>query len=117
MRIMKPLSVFMVWGILFLCLPLAAPTQQRVRDYGNMWSAEELKKLIDSEKEILIIDTLPVSRHRQGHIPGQRISNSPMHISIWNNGIPRQWEVKARKISLNYSAGIRTGPSSSIVGM
>lgn len=72
MRIMKPLSVFMVWGILFFCLPSDAPTQQRVRDYTNVLSAKELKNLLDSEKEILIIDTLSFSRYQQGHIPGAK---------------------------------------------
>lgn len=73
MRIMKPLSVFMVWGILMLCLPSDAPAQQSVRDYSTMISAAAMKQLMDSEKGILIIDTLSASSYqRRGHIPGAK---------------------------------------------
>ena len=89
MRIMKPLSVFMVWGILFFCLPSDAPTQQRVRDYTSVNSAEELKKLINSEKDILIIDNRSISSyHQRGHIPGAKdfeFPNANISMDQWDN--------------------------------
>jgi len=90
MRIMKPLSVFMVWGILFLCLPSATPAQQNVRDYMNILSADALKMLIDKEKEILIIDTLPLRMYQRGHIPGAKNFEFPdaiMKMDQWDNSV------------------------------
>ena len=114
MRIMKWLSLFTVGGIIFFCLPSNGPTQQGVSGY-TVISALELKKLQDSEKEILLIDTLAFSRYRQEHIPRQRISNS--RTKIWIDGINRKPEEKARKISSGCLVQIRTGPSFSIVWM
>lgn len=71
MKMMKLLSIAMVWGIIFLCLPSNGPTQQGVSGY-TVISALELKKLQDSEKEVLLIDTLAFSRYRQEHIPGAK---------------------------------------------
>ena len=88
MRIMKPLSVFIVWGILSLCLPSDALTQQPLRDYGTVSSAADLKKLINSEKGILIIDNRKFSAYQQGHIPGAKnfeFPNANISIDQWEN--------------------------------
>ncbi len=70
MRILKLLSVFMIWGLLFLCLPPNAPAQE-VSGY-TVVSAMELKKLQDAEKEILLIDNRPYQAYKQEHIPGAK---------------------------------------------
>ena len=90
MRITKPFYVFMVWGILFFCLPSVAPAQQNVRDYMNILSADALKMLIDSEKEILIIDTLPLVMYQRGRIPGAKNFEFPdanMNMDRWDNSV------------------------------
>ncbi len=90
MRIMKPLSVVLVWGLIFFCLPSDAPTQQRVRDYSVVMSADALKQLIDSEKEILIIDARPASGYQRGHIPGAKNFEFPdavMNMDQWNTSV------------------------------
>ena len=68
MRIMKLLPIMTVGGVLLLCLPSSAPTQQGVSGYPVI-TAVELKKLQDSEKDILLIDNLAFSRFQQEHIP------------------------------------------------
>lgn len=90
MRIMKPLSVFMVLGILFFCLATDALTQQRLIDYSVVLSAAQLKQLIDSEKEILIIDTRPSSVYQRGHIPGAKNFGFPeaiINMDQWNTSV------------------------------
>lgn len=113
MRILKLLSVFLIWGILFLCLPSSAPTQE-VSGYTAL-SAVELKKLQDGGKEILLIDTRPHPAYKQEHIPGAKHFEFPT--GIWNNGINQKLEEKARKSFLGFSGRIRINPSSSIVQM
>ncbi len=91
MRIMKPLSVVLAWGILFFCLPSDALTQQRVRDYSNVMSAGGLKQLIESEKGILIVDCLPPSSYQQrGHIPGAKNFEFPdaiINMEQWDSSV------------------------------
>ena len=83
MRILKLLSVFMVSGVLFFCLPSKAPTQE-VSGYTAI-SAVELKKLQDGEKEVLLIDTRPYQAYKQEHIPGAKQFEFP-------NGTMDQWD-------------------------
>jgi len=83
MRILKWFSVSMVGAILFLCLPSNAPTQD-VSGYTAL-SAVELKKLQDSEKEILLIDARPYSGYKPEHIPGAKQFEFP-------NGNMDQWD-------------------------
>jgi thiosulfate/3-mercaptopyruvate sulfurtransferase len=90
MRIMKPLSVFMVWGILFFCLPSNAPTQQPLIDYSVVVSGDGLKQLVDREKDILIIDALPSSSYQRGHIPGAKNFTFPdaiINMDQWNTSV------------------------------
>ena len=90
MRIMKPLSVFMVCGILFFCLPCNAPTQQRVMDYSVVVSQAALKQLIDTQKNILIIDVSPSSSYHRGHIPRAKNFEFPdaiINMDQWNTSV------------------------------
>jgi rhodanese-related sulfurtransferase len=87
---MKPLSVFMVCGILFFCLPSNAPSQQRLIDYSVVPSQAGLKQLIDSEKNILIIDVTPSSSYQRGHIPGAKNFEFPdaiINMDQWNTSV------------------------------
>ncbi len=70
MRIIKRPSVFVVWGILCLCLLPNAPAQD-MNGY-TVISAVELKKLQDEEKGILLVDTLAYSKYKQEHIAGAK---------------------------------------------
>ncbi len=84
MRILKLLSVFIIWEILFLYLPANARTQE-VSGY-TVVSAVELKKLQDAEKEVLLlIDTRPYPAYKQEHIPGAKHFEFP-------NGNMDQWD-------------------------
>lgn len=90
MTIMKPLSVFMVWGIVFLCLPSKAPAQQHVVDYSVVVSQAALKQLIDSQKNILIVDVLPSSSYHRGHIPRAKNFEFPdaiINMDQWNTSV------------------------------
>jgi rhodanese-related sulfurtransferase len=70
-RIAKPLSALMASGILFLSSPPNVPAQPGMSRY-TVITAAELKKLVDTEKDILLIDNLAFSRYRQEHIQGAK---------------------------------------------
>ncbi len=70
MRISKWAFFGGVFAFLFICLSSKAPAQD-VSGY-TVISAAELKKLQDSGKDILVIDTLAYSRYKQEHIPGAK---------------------------------------------
>jgi len=70
MRIFKPAWFLGLFAILFVCLLSRAPAQD-VSGY-TVISAVELKKMQDSGRGILVIDTLAYSRYRQEHIPGAK---------------------------------------------
>jgi thiosulfate/3-mercaptopyruvate sulfurtransferase len=61
------LGIVVVFLICFLCEVRA----QEVRGY-TVLSAAELKRIQDSGKELLVIDTLAYSTYSQGHIPGAK---------------------------------------------
>lgn len=56
---------------LFLCLPLlmAATLSVQAQDISDL-SSDELKKLIDQQAEVLVIDTRTVQEFNNGHIRG-----------------------------------------------
>jgi thiosulfate/3-mercaptopyruvate sulfurtransferase len=89
---MKPLSVFIIiiWGILLLYFPPGVLAQHPLRDYTNLHSAQEIKNLIESEKEILIIDNRPYAGYKQERIPGAKHFEFPdANISMdrWDNSV------------------------------
>ncbi len=71
MRMVRLVWILMVSGILLSHIPPNALSQQGVSGY-TVITAVELKKLMDSEKDILLIDTLALSRYRQEHIQGAK---------------------------------------------
>ena len=71
MRFAKWLSVFLASGMILLALPFLASAQQGVSGY-TVITAVELKKLLENEKDTLLIDNLAVSRFKQEHLPGAR---------------------------------------------
>jgi len=85
MRIGKLLSVVMVSGILFLSFPPNTPAQQGVSGY-TVVTAVELKKLVDGEKNTLLIDNLAFSRYKQEHIQGAKNFEFPNeNMDRWEN--------------------------------
>jgi len=85
MGIVKLLSLFMGSGILFFGLSPNAPAQQGVSGY-TVITAVELKKLQDSEKDSLLIDTLAFSRYKQEHIQGAKNFEFPnQNMDRWDN--------------------------------
>ncbi len=54
----------------FICLPARAGAQE-ASGY-TVITAVDLKKMQDSGKEMLLIDTLAGSTYKQGHIPGAK---------------------------------------------
>jgi rhodanese-related sulfurtransferase len=81
----KLLSALMASGMLLSSLPPNAPAQQGVSGY-TVITAVELKKLQDSEKDILLIDTLALSRYKQEHIQGAKNFEFPNeNMDRWDN--------------------------------
>lgn len=70
MRRLKMASMVVVGLVFSLCFLVRAGAQE-VKGY-TVLSAVELKKMQDSGKEMLIIDTLADSTYKQGHIPGAK---------------------------------------------
>jgi thiosulfate/3-mercaptopyruvate sulfurtransferase len=70
MRILKLTSMLAVFIALFVCLLLRAEAQE-TSGY-TVITAADLKKLQESGKTILVIDTLAESAYKQGHIPGAK---------------------------------------------
>ena len=70
MKMLKMTSMLGVFMVLFLCF-LAKAGAQELKGY-TVLSAVELKRMQDSGKEMLIIDTLPYSVYKEGHIPGAK---------------------------------------------
>ena len=70
MKRLKMTSMLGVLMVLFLCFVAKAGAQEG-KGY-TVLSAVELKKMKDSGKELLIIDTLPYSVYKEGHIPGAK---------------------------------------------
>ncbi|HYA01923.1 MAG TPA: rhodanese-like domain-containing protein [Syntrophobacteria bacterium] len=68
MRILNLASMLGILAAFFLCLPDRGGAQE-VSGY-TVITAADLKKMQDSGKEMLIIDTLAESAYKQGHIPG-----------------------------------------------
>ena len=65
MRISRLSFIFGVSAILVVCLSSKARAQE-VSGYTTIF-AVELKQMQDSGKEILVIDTLAISRHKAGY--------------------------------------------------
>jgi len=85
MRMVKLLSALIVSGILLSGLPPNAPAQQGVSGY-TVITAVELKKLQDSEKGSLLVDTLAFSRYKQEHIQGAKNFEFPNeNMDRWDN--------------------------------
>ena len=83
MKVLKVMSMLGVSMVLFLCL-LAKAGAQEGKGY-TVLSAVDLKKMQDSGKELLIIDTLPYSVYKEGHIPGAKNFEFPNdNMSSWN---------------------------------
>jgi rhodanese-related sulfurtransferase len=70
MKILKLTSMAGVWAALVICFVAQAGAQE-VKGY-TVLSATDLKRMQESGKEILIIDTLAGSTYTQGHIPGAK---------------------------------------------
>ena len=70
MRFPRLPSIFVVSAIVILCVSSQAPAQSIGR-YAAI-STAELKKMQESGKEILLIDTLAESRYKQEHLPGAK---------------------------------------------
>ncbi len=70
MRISNLAFMLGVIAALFIYLPARAGAQE-VSGY-TVITAADLKKMQDSGKEMLIIDTLAESAYKQGHIPGAK---------------------------------------------
>ena len=70
MKILKVTSMLGVSVVLFFCL-LTQAGAQGASGY-TVLSAVDLKKMQDSGKDMLIIDTLPSPVYKQGHIPGAK---------------------------------------------
>jgi rhodanese-related sulfurtransferase len=70
MKILKVTSMLGVSMVFSLCL-LAQAGAQEGKGY-KVFSAVELKKMQESDKEMLIIDTLPHPIYKEGHIPGAK---------------------------------------------
>jgi thiosulfate/3-mercaptopyruvate sulfurtransferase len=84
MKMLKMTSMLGVFMVLFLCF-LAKAGPQELKGY-TVLSAAELKRMQDSGKEMLIIiDTLPYSVYKQGHIPGAKNFEFPNdNMDSWN---------------------------------
>ena len=83
MKILKLPCIFLVCVVLFICLSSQTGAQE-VTGY-TMISAVELKKMRDSEKEILLIDNRPYAAYKQEHIFGAKHFEFP-------NGNMDQWD-------------------------
>jgi 3-mercaptopyruvate sulfurtransferase SseA len=69
--------------VLFLCLLVKAGAQE-ASGY-TVLSAVDLKKMQDTGKEMLIIDTLPYPVYKEGHIPGAKNFEFPNeNMNSWN---------------------------------
>ena len=83
MKMLKIKSISAVFMVFFLCLLLKAGAQGG-KGY-TVLSAVDLKKMQDSGKEMLIIDTLPYSVYKEGHIPGAKNFEFPNdNMDSWN---------------------------------
>ncbi len=83
MRILGPTCLLGVLVVLFLYSPTRAEAQE-VGGY-TVISAVDLKKMQESGKPILVIDTLAESAYKQGHIPGAKHFEFP-------NGNMEPWD-------------------------
>jgi thiosulfate/3-mercaptopyruvate sulfurtransferase len=83
MKILKVTSMLGVPMVFFLCLLAQAGAQER-KGY-TVLSAVELKKMQDTVKEMLIIDTLLYPVYKEGHIPGAKNFEFPdENMDSWN---------------------------------
>jgi len=71
MRYTKLSQILRITGLLVLLLTLVLMVSCILsQDLKRGLSAEELKKMIDEESKMLIVDTRGEYEYRQGHIPG-----------------------------------------------
>ena len=83
MKMLKMTFMLGVFMALFLSF-LAKAGAQEGKGY-TVLSAAELKRMQDSGKEMLIIDTLPSSVYKQGHIPSAKNFEFPNdNMDSWN---------------------------------
>ena len=83
MGMLKQTSLPYVFVILFILL-LSRAGAQEPSGY-TVITAADLKKMQDSGKAILVIDTLAESAYKQGHIPGAKHFEFP-------NGTMEPWD-------------------------
>jgi len=83
MRISRLAFMFVVSTVALLYISSWAPAQS-VGGYATI-STAELKKMQESGKEILLIDTLADSRYKQEHLPGAKHFEFP-------NGTMDPWD-------------------------
>lgn len=83
MRMLKVTSMVGVLAILFISLVARAGAQE-VSGY-TVITAVDLRKMQDSRKEMLIIDTLAASVYKRGHIPDAKNFEFPNgNMDPWN---------------------------------
>lgn len=83
MRLARVMLILALSAVLCIGLSSTA-TAQEVKGYIVI-SAVDLKRMQESEKEILIIDTLAASVYKEGHIPGAKHFEFP-------NGAMEPWD-------------------------
>jgi thiosulfate/3-mercaptopyruvate sulfurtransferase len=72
-------------GLILTATFVGLPAQTRAGNTYQQISASELKSLIDSSQEILVIDTQSPFHYRLGHIPGAVNFEMPMEEMVsWN---------------------------------
>jgi 3-mercaptopyruvate sulfurtransferase SseA len=72
-------------GLILIATLGVSPAPTRAGDTYQQISAAELKSLIDSSQEILVIDNQPAFHYRLGHIPGAVNFEMPMtEMASWD---------------------------------
>jgi rhodanese-related sulfurtransferase len=68
MKIIKPICMVVLFSAVSICLLISVEAQSSY----SFITAANLKKMRDSGEKLIIIDTLPGSNYKQGHIPGAK---------------------------------------------